>query len=249
MTKNIQERELLNDDAEVCAHLIGHASLLHRHAPCAYRASRLTGYWTGAGQILPLAPGAPGGTGMRAGFHRCRGLSTTTPRMVYQPCLGWEEEGGRLVSHREGARILLGYQRRCCREPRKLPRLDRLFGMFTTRCPTSRVFISLRAVSSAPDAHSNSRAGDCRLLCLQGSAFPEVFDAPRLPGGIAARRSDVCYGGGARGRRTDVTSSNGPYTPTRHRVANPARGAFVRRVVGKQGCALRGNSIPSSSPM
>ena len=73
MTKNIQERELLNDDAEVCAHLIGHASLLHRHAPCAYRASRLIGYWSGAGQILPLAPGAPGGTGMRAGFHRCRG--------------------------------------------------------------------------------------------------------------------------------------------------------------------------------
>ena len=182
----------MNEDAVVCAHHIGHATLLHRHAPCAYRASRLTSYWTCAGQILPLAPGAPGGTGMRAGFHRCRGLSTTTPRMVYQPTLGREEEGGRLVSHREGTWILLGYQRRCCREPRKLPRLDRLFGMFTKRCPTSRVFISLRAVGSAPDAHSNSRAGHCCSRCLQGSGLPEVFDAPRLPGGVAARRSDVC---------------------------------------------------------
>ena len=73
MTKNFQERELLYEDAEVCAHHIGHASLLHRHAPCAYRASRLTSYWTGAGQILPLALGAPGGPGMRAGFHRWLG--------------------------------------------------------------------------------------------------------------------------------------------------------------------------------
>ena len=40
MTKNIQERELLNDDAEVCAHLIGHATLLL--PPCPVRLPGVT---------------------------------------------------------------------------------------------------------------------------------------------------------------------------------------------------------------